>query len=351
MISLVLLSGCMPNQSVEEVAIIQIAGYDLGEDERIRGTVSIPQYGKSEDKASATELYLTVDADSVKDVEKEIKKQSSSPISTGKLAVSLYSREMAEKGLSSIIDVLSRDPRLSRNMYLAVVEGEAGELIKSGYTQEETTSKNVQGLIETNNHHNFPTSSLHDFLYAYYGQGMNPFLPLLKKQETFVELSGIAFFKKGKMVSMIPDSKVFTFKMLKENFSAGMQDLPFREGSIMMDNIGSQVNYKMKGTMDNPSFEINISIKAEVNEMLGLDVTPNPQLANEMEKAFVDYFKKEANELIKMFKEKEIDPLGLGSFAKTRRRDFDLTKWEEHYPELDIDVKVDMEITEYGIFS
>lgn len=60
---LLLSAGCVPSKSVEENAIVQISGYDRGGDGgRIKGTVSIPQYGKSEKKTAASELYLTVDA-------------------------------------------------------------------------------------------------------------------------------------------------------------------------------------------------------------------------------------------------------------------------------------------------
>ncbi|WP_394219064.1 Ger(x)C family spore germination protein [Halobacillus trueperi] len=351
MVSVILLAGCMPSRSVEENAIVQIVGYDVGEEERMRGTVSIPQYGKSEDKQAASELYLTVEADSSKDVEVEIQKQSSKPISIGKLGVTLYSKELAEKGLADTVDVLSRDPRLSRNMFLGIVDGSAKDLIESGYTQDETTSKHLQGLIENNTLHNFPSTSLHDFLYAYYAEGMDPFLPMLKKRESFVELSGVAFFKKGLLVAEVPDTKIFTFKMLKENFVKGMQDLPFEGGTIMMENIGSNVDYSLSGPLDHPKFTIKVKLKAEVNEMSGVDRKASPKLAREMEEKFVEYFNKEADELISLFKEKDVDPLGLGNFTKTRKGDFDLTQWQDNYSELDVDVQVDVEITEYGIFS
>ncbi|RDY71050.1 Ger(x)C family spore germination protein [Halobacillus trueperi] len=351
MVSVVFLAGCMADKSVEENAIVQIVGYDVGEEERIRGTVSIPQYGKSEDKQAASELYLTVDADSTKDVEVEIQKQSSKPISIGKLAVTLYSKELAEKGLDDIVDVLSRDPRLSRNMFLGVVDGPAKDLIESGYTQDETTSKHIQGLIENNTLHNFPSTSLHDFLYAYYAQGMDPFLPLLKERESFVELSGLAFFKKGLLVAEVPDSKIFTFKMLKENFIKGMQDLPFEGGTLMLENIGSNVDYSLSGPLDDPKFTIKVKLKAEVNEMAGVDRKATPKLAREMEEKFVEYFNKEADELISLFKEKKVDPLGLGNFTKTRKGNFDLTQWQDNYSELDVDVQFDVKIIEYGIFS
>ncbi|WP_281974289.1 Ger(x)C family spore germination protein [Halobacillus litoralis] len=346
-----LLVGCMPNQSVEENAIIEIAGYDRGEEEKIEGTVSIPQYGRDEKKTSASELYLSVRADSVKDVEKEIQKQSSKPITIGKLAVTLYSEELAEEDISDIIDVLSRDPRLSRNMYIGIAEGEAKSLIEGGYTQDETTSKYLQGLIENNMHFNFPKTSLHDYLYAYYAEGMDGYLPILSRKNDYVELSGIGFLNNGKLVRKIPDSDVFVFKMMKENFKKGMQDLDFKEGTILMDNIGSHVEYRLKGTTDQPEFEIDVKMKAVVNEMVGIHQDINEGLAKEMEETFKDYYQKKANEMIQMFKEEKIDPLGLGHFAKSRRESFDLKKWEDAYPELPVNVKISVDITEYGIFS
>ena len=351
LISVLLLSGCMTHSSVEENAIIQMVGYDKGENKRIRGTVSIPQYGNSEKNSSATEIYLTASADGVKEVEKEIQKQSSKPISIGKLAVTLYSKELAEGGISDVIDILSRDSRISRNMFLGIVEGDTKDLVEGGYTQDETTSKHVQGLIENNSHYNFPKTNLHGFLYSYYAEGMDPFLPLISKKESNVELSGVAFFNGGTVVGTIPDSKIFIFKMLKENFKRGMQNIPFQGGMFMLDNIGSNVNYELKGTLDDPVFDIKVNIKAEVNEMAGVDREITSALAKEMEEVSVEYFKLNADEMIQMFKEKKIDPLGIGDFAKTRKRDFNLTQWEDHYSELKVNVKVDVEITEYGIYS
>lgn len=351
LITMPFLSGCIDHSSVEENAIIEMAGYDKGENKQIRGTVSIPQYGSSEGESSATEVYLTASGGGVKEVEREIQKQSSKPISIGKLSVTLYSMELAEGGISDIIDILSRDPRLSRNMFLGIVEGDTKDVIESKSAQESTSSRQLKGLIDTNSQYNFPNTNLHRFLYSYYAEGMDPFLPIITQKDSKAELDGLAFFKEGAVVGTIPESKSFPFRMLKENFKRGMESIPFEDGTIMLDNIGSNVNYELKGTVDDPEFNIKVNLKAEVNEMIGIDREATPSLANEMEEASIEYFKTNADELIKMFKEKEVDPLGLGNFAKTRKRDFDLTKWEDDYSDLKVNVKINVEITEYGIFS
>ncbi|SFK11372.1 spore germination protein [Halobacillus dabanensis] len=353
LIAVSLLSGCIDHSSVEENAIIQMAGYDKGENKRIRGTVSIPQYEGSGEGSPATEVYLTASADGVKEVEEEIQKQSSKPISIGKLSVTLYSMELAEEGISDIIDILSRDPRISRNMFLGIVDGDTKDVIESkpSSSQESTSSRHLKGLIDTNTQYNFPKTNLHRFLYSYYAEGMDPFLPIIIPKDSTVELDGLAFFKGGAVVGTIPESKSFPFRMLKENFKRGMQKINFEGGTIMLDNIGSSVNYEMKGTVDDPEFDIKIDLKAEVNEMVGINREATPALAKEIEKASVDFFEKNADELIQMFKEKEIDPLGLGNFAKTRKRNFDLTKWKDNYSDLKVNVKINVEITEYGIFS
>lgn len=350
-ISIGLLTGCMPNQSVEEIGIIQIAGYDLAKDGKIGGTVSIPQYGRSDEKTAATELYLSVTADSVKDVEKEVQKQSSKPISIGKLVVTLYSEELAKDDISDIIDVLSRDPQLSRNMYLGIVKGETRTIIEQESNQGETTAKYFNRLMKNNMHHNFPHSSLHDFLYAYYAKGMDGFLPYIAQGRKFAEIEGVALFDGGKLAAVIPASEAFIFKMMKENFDQGMQELDFKGGVVVMESIGSKFRYDIKGTVEEPGFVIDIKIKGVVNELVGIPDKANESLAKEIEVAFAKHFEEKADAMIQLFQEEEVDPLGLGHFLRTQKRGFNEEQWLESYSDIPIQVKVAVDITEYGTFS
>src|SRR5690606_30111016 len=49
-----------------------------------------------------------------------------------------------------------------------------------------------------------------------YSDGKEAILPLLKLEENQIEISGLALFKKDKMIADIPYDQMFTFKIMYE---------------------------------------------------------------------------------------------------------------------------------------
>lgn len=53
--------------------------------------------------------------------------------------------------------------------------------------------------------------------------------------------------------------------------------------------------------------------------------------------------------MVEKFKEIEIDPIGFGSFVRSKDRNFDYAKWqEENYQNMQVNVKAKVEIGELG---
>ncbi|WP_101843349.1 Ger(x)C family spore germination protein [Halobacillus sp. Marseille-P3879] len=346
---LLFLTGCQEIYSVEDRAIVQILGYDYVDDKEVKGTVGIPHYGE-EEKRTVEELNLTVTAQSIKEFTDKIEKESSKPISIGKLTVSLYDRELAENGLDEFLDVLSRDPRIGRNIHLGIVDGEVQEMIEAKYNQNETTARYVNSIIKNNSRRNFPRSNLHWFLYAYYAEGLDGYLPLLKKQNSHIKVTGIALFDKGTFVSTVEEDKVLILKLLKEKVEKGTASLPTEE-KTGIEISDSNVKYRINTKGEVPEFNISLTITGFINEIQesSLDKEQTPELANKLEKDFAEYFKENSEELIAQFQENNTDPLGLGNLLKNRRQGFDKEKWEEQYPDVPVNVDVDVKITGIGI--
>ncbi|WP_257346911.1 Ger(x)C family spore germination protein [Pseudalkalibacillus decolorationis] len=346
-----LLTACVPSTSVEDVDTILIAGYDYIDDEQIRGTISIPQFGRLETGGSMKEKYLSSTANTVKEVHAKLQTKSSKPLTVGKLALSLYNEELAQNGLGEVLDNLGRDPQVGRDIILGVVEGSTEGFIKGKYSETETAAKYLTGLIRGNMEKNFPTTNLHQFLYAYHAKGMDGYLPLLAQEENYVRLTGIALFQDGKMVHSIPFSKSFIFKILKEKFQQGTQEVEFKNRHIVMENIGSSVKYHVKGKGSDSKVRIDIEITGIINEVSSLDVLQSPKMVELMEKRFEKFFQKQCEIMVQDFQEYNIDPLGLGNTYNSQVRGFDINKWKEIYPSLPIEINVGVEIVETGIVS
>ncbi|WP_173917077.1 Ger(x)C family spore germination protein [Halobacillus sp. Marseille-Q1614] len=348
---LFLMAGCTDVQSIEDRAIVQISGYDYKDEENIVGTVAIPQYGMEESR-NLEELTLSVEAGSLNEFDSKIERESSKPLSMGKLTVTLFNKELTAKNtMKDFMDVLSRDPRIGRNIYLAIAEDSAKEMIEGKYSQNVTTARYIKGLIENNAKRNFPETNLHHYLYAYYGEGLDGFLPVLSRENGHILYSGIAVLKKGKLVQIIPESEALTFKILREKVREGRENIEYKNGKVGIQVTNSDVKYKLEGSSADPQFTVNVNMDAFINEMKKLDIDSNktPKLVHDVEKKFEEHFEEKMNKLILEFKENRTDPLGLGSIYQNRTRKANMEKWNENYASVPVKVNVNIELTGTGI--
>ncbi|GGF16623.1 germination protein [Halobacillus andaensis] len=349
----VLLAGCQTIYSVEDRAIVQILGYDYVDEKQLKGTVGIPHYGEGSTR-TVEELNLTITAESIKDFSEKVERESSKPLSMGKLAVTLYDERIAQDGIEEFLDVLSRDPRVGRNIYMGIVDGNVQELIEEKYEQNETTAKYVKGVIENNSQRNFPEANLHSFLYAYYADGIDGFLPYIAKKNGHIEISGVALFDGGKFVSVVSEEDALTLKFLKEEVNQGAANIKTAQeslGNVGIEVTDSTVNYKIDNSKEMPQFDINIKVTGFINEMKQRDVdsVQTPELVAEIEEKYKEQFKERAEALVQQFQEANTDPLGLGNLLKNRYRNFDKEKWEEQYPDVPVNINVEVHITGTGI--
>ncbi|MGP4080138.1 Ger(x)C family spore germination protein [Pseudalkalibacillus sp. R45] len=349
-LSLLVLTSC-EIYSIEDVAIIQVEGYDYIDDEQIEGTISIPQFSRVETGATISEKYFSAEGETLKEIHGKLQGKSSRPLIHGKTTVNLYEEELARNDISFLLDNLIRDASIGRDVYLGVVKGSTKELIETEFSANERTSRYITGLLKNNTMENFPTTNLHDFAYAYSSAGMDGFLPILKKKGEHVELDGIAFFKKGTYVHSVPFSDSFLFKIMKEDFKYGNRKVEYKEHDYIIENIGSEVKYHVIEGIDNPKFQIEINLNGILNEVTRFKMPKDPKLIPKLEKKFAANLEKNCLSMLGELQEKDIDPLGLGNVMKSRERKFVHKQWKEKYPFAQIEVKVNVEILETGISS
>ncbi len=349
-ISICVLAGCEIN-SVEDVAIIQIGGYDYIDEEKFRGTVSVPEFSRFETGSTTSEKYFTATGETLKEIHAKLQGKSSKPLIHGKIAVNLYNEELAENDISFLLDNLMRDASIGREVYLAVVDGSSKNMIETQYSESERTARYINGVIKNNIKENFPTTNLHDFSYAYHAEGMDGFLPLLKKYSDHIDIKGIAFFKKGKFVHTIPFSDSFVFKVMKENMKHGSRKIEYEDHDYIIENIGSGVKYHVVKGIEDPKFRIEINLDGILNETTRFKLPSDPKFLAKLESKLTKDLEEDCLNMLEEFKEKNIDPIGFGNVLKSRVRGFDYDQWKEIYPSADIEVDVNVEILETGITS
>ncbi|MFJ7994003.1 Ger(x)C family spore germination protein [Peribacillus frigoritolerans] len=345
-----LMAACgVEKQILEDILIAEVVGYDDAEDKKIKGTVvvSVPQPGEEADLGK--EVYEAKSHD-IKAARQQENAKTPYPIAGGRVTVILYGEGLASKGLNDYVDTYRRDPMVGRDLYLAVVHGKAEDVVKMEPKLIKTPGVQAKELIEQNIRTNLPDVDLHRYLYACHGKGIDPVLPLLETAGDQIRVKGIALFKKDRYIGKyIPYEDGFLYKVLSENFKLGSYEIKWKQNDFTdINNVESRVHYHISNANQDPKVRIDVKMKASLLEVQGYDLGKAVDL-NKIEVRAEQVIGKKLNEMVTMFQESHIDPLALGDHAKSKTRNFDQKHWEEAYPDIPIEVDLDIEMIQTGI--
>lgn len=343
---LILLSGCLEKEIVDDINIESAEGFDLLEGDEVMGTFVVPIY--QADQSITNETFSAI-ADMNRDIVAELQKKSSAPIVNGSLEVVLYNKDLAEKGIVKLVDALERDASIGTSLYLAVVDGQVKEILNGEYGTE-GTGNYLSNLIKHNiERRDVPKTNLHVFLSDYYQKGKDPNLPYLKLVDKKVEILGTVVLKEGKLATVIPNDKLFYFKFLVDEYTDGITSikLPGKEENVTLKSIKTKRKIKVKWENGEPNFHVHLKMDGLIKEYSGEKI--DPKKIEEFQKAFEEDLEKQSTELISSFQKEKVDPVGFGYEAKSRKRGFDFKKWEEQYPNVKIKITTEVRIIGTGI--
>ncbi|WP_219838380.1 Ger(x)C family spore germination protein [Paenibacillus sp. R14(2021)] len=343
-----LLTGCVKQQIVDRISLFMVCAMDEAPNEQIELTMAMPKFQAGKPGAVSNLLQSKVGhtAKTIKDL---MDMQVDRPINSGKLSVLLYGKDLAAKGLAINLDVALRDAQISRRMYLAIVDGNAKELLQANFSSDAEKGIFLYNLLDTNVRSGLvPRQTLHEFEYAYLGKGMDPFLPLLKLQNNQVMIAGLALFKDDKYVMALNEKQMRLMKLLLGKVKEGVLEAKLDDGSYAaLQDVGSNVSYHVSKQTKPPKITINLSLSGELIESRGL------RFPMEAKQRIKDRYEKDLTAngmgLIQLFKEAGIDPLGLGDFVRSKTRNWHEDEWKKEYRTVDVKLHVKVKLREMGI--
>ena len=342
------LTGCLEKKILDDINIQTLQAFDMGENKgEILVTAVVPIY--QADKTISNEAFSAY-AHLNKDAIRELQKKSSDPIVTGSLEFVLFSEEVARLGIKDLFDALQRDSSIGTGLFMAVNEGRALDMVKLDFGNRGTGAY-FYNLVQHNvKQRDLPVTNLHVFLNDYYRDGKDPTLPLLMHEGNKILIKGVAIFDEDKMVSMIPSEKLFFFKILVDEYVNGIYSTMLPEGYyVSMYSVNSNRKFHITWENDTPTINIHLRVDGIIKEYGGEDKADDER-ATEIQEAISEQLVSESTQLIKQFQEMNVDPLGLGYQVKSRKRGFDIKKWEEAmYSNVEVKVSADVRIIGTGI--
>ncbi|MFS0822096.1 Ger(x)C family spore germination protein [Bacillus sp. 1P02SD] len=338
--------GRVSEEIIDEVNVVSAVGFDRAEGQKIRGTAAIPVFlaDKSIDNASFSDVSVLA-----KEIINVLQKQSADPLVTGGLRVALYEDELAKNGILRYIDALQRDASVGARVYLGIVEGKTKDVLEKKLGNR-GTGEYLATILEHNiQKQDVPKSDLHTFLYLHYMEGMDPYLPILKLIGDKMEITGLALFQNGTMVSKINEEDLFFFKAMVENYGEGSYTLRLKDTDeyASVKRIKTKRKIKVEEVHGSPKVNITIKFEGILSEFSGNKVTPEitKQIITQLE----TIIKEKSEEMLNHFQEKNIDPVGIGYIARHSVRGLNFEKWQLEYPNIEIAVHAKVKLIETGI--
>ncbi|MFD2333763.1 Ger(x)C family spore germination protein [Cohnella sp. GCM10020058] len=347
-ICFLLLTACAKQQILDRITIFFACAFDDSPNDQIEFTLVAPKYHSKEPGTVSNQLLSRVGHTSI-GIKESMELQLSRPINTGKISVVLFGKDLAAKGLSKELDVISRDAQASQMMYLAIVDGNARELLRSKFNLDEEKGMFLFNLLDSNVKNGLvPRQNLYEFQYAYFGKGIDPFLPLLKLQGDRVEIVGLALFKDDHYVTSINEKQMQLFKLLYQDVQQGNFEMDLGHHShVAMKNVGSKVAYKVEKEKAETEITIQLIINGEIIDSVNNHLS-NPNVL-QLQRLFENDFAETAMSFIKLLKQKNIDPLGFGDLVRSKTRNWNEKEWLEQYSQLKVNLNVKVKLVETGV--
>ena len=344
-----LLDGCslIPATDVNELNLIEGAGFDLTKQSQIKGTAFFPIFrssGPTEFKA------VSANGETIKKVRERIDSQVRYRLMSGQLRLVTFSLDFAKKGIYPIIDTFDRDPAVGNLMQIAIVDGETVDLFSLKQYKKENLALYLYDLLLHNSEKGpFPFTDFATFIYQYFETGQDPYLPVLKIINDKIKITGIALFKKDKLKLIVPWKYVFIFKSMIEDYKQGLHQFKLDGDYLAIDNINPKSKYDIKIKKGIPEFTVNLKMNARIQEYTGDKPIVLPKHIKQISKAIERDIEKDAKELISLLQKNNVDPIGFGSKLEAHYREFDGKKWRKQYSSAKIKVKVNLDILHTGI--
>ncbi|MEK5068970.1 Ger(x)C family spore germination protein [Sporosarcina sp. FSL K6-1508] len=358
------LVGCAETNLLERVGLATLIGYDFGKEEVVETTAVVRQVST---ELQSKVAIITAENDTSQGTRAKINRRAAKKIMSGQLRGGLFGEEFAKAGIGHYIDTFLKNPAISGGMLFAVVEGETRPLLEYQYPNIDDIGEHVYNMLKQNiDNEQVVSSALHELAHDYYSIGREIALPIIRREEELLEISGIALFKKGKMVGKLPVEDSFYVKLSRDDYHAGTYELKIKgddlpsslmknppdEISLVFDPIKTHKDVKLVNPTT-PEFNLRLSVQARI-----LEIKPNinagkAENTEELEKAISKSLSSEISRVIAYCQKIDSDVFGYGDHYRSSVRHSKLTeeKWHELYKKMKVNVDVDFTLLRSGVFE
>lgn len=272
LITLSLLTGCSTSQSLSDLSIVEAVGIDY-ENEKTAVSLQYLNLAKGGSTTDAINSNITSVANGqANNISSAISNASSAlsqEIFFGQSKVIVFGKEYVEYGIDKGLDYLLRSVDSRPDVLVAMSEKKALDVIKSEERGARIPAESIYNLLETGEKNGFgAVVSVSDLLNMYADKTSDIYLPVIKLNEKYCSISGIALFSKEKYKTSLNKNESLGFLILKNKMKNGFVNIYDKElGSVSVEIVFAKSKNKIEISKNGYTFKSNIKLDLTLDEV------------------------------------------------------------------------------------
>lgn len=352
--SLQLLSGCWNYREVNDVNIV--TGLAIDYDNKAKQYILSTEIIDFSVEGGHGEV-ISIRGKTVFDAIRNMISKSGKKLYFGHSKVFIISKEVAEKGLVPIMDLIFRDAELRSDVWVLISDKTAAsDILNVAIAELEAVNSfhlenNMQSQKYLSKIYTIPQWRLVQDIYA---EGISPAVPLVKLSKRDgslgTEVKGTAVFRGDKMVGIMDEHETKLFLMIKQTNQLGLWIIESinkeEKYKVALEMFGCNTDISIIPTQNGPKVLVDIQSYTGVGEVGStLDIFEKSAF-EELEKQSEMQIKQDTEDLIrKMQIEYQSDIFGFGKLIKKRMPEYwkeNKDDWNGLFSRLEIEVTVDV---------
>ncbi|MDN3016285.1 Ger(x)C family spore germination protein [Paenibacillus sp. BSR1-1] len=357
------LTGCWDEKLLKDSSLVLSIGIDLAKNNEVKTTTAIRTSRIISGGQSESINYIVEEiSNTIRETRLEVDKQIPGVYEQNKLRILLIGDKIASKDLYPYFDVFFRDPRSSLAAKVAVVKGEASEIIKMKKLKENLISEALIDLLKSAEEHTIvPVENQQTILTSMFDVGEDFTLPYMEKlDKDTVKVTGVALFHRRSFTGKtLKGNKPIIFLMAKGEKSKDIkltERLENKDGRNVKNFVSFSVlktkrNMNIKMVKGKPAATINLKLFIEINEY------PEGSLYGQKEESALNKkvarrIEKEANAMVDTLKSANCDAFGIGRYLiADHHKEWEKLNWDKEYPDMAFKINVKVETVNRGIIQ
>ncbi|MEK4715576.1 Ger(x)C family spore germination protein [Sporosarcina sp. FSL K6-5500] len=372
------LTGCWDRRELNEIAITLALGIDKVDEEfQLTAQVVVPsEVSMKQSSGRSTVTLFQATGETIFEAFRKMTIDSPRKIYPGHLRMLVIGEELAKAGVGESLDLLSRDWELRSDFYVVVAKDKtAAEILNVTTPIESIPANKMFNTLKTSEENWAVTKgvTLDELLGDLITDGKDAVLTGIQvfgnqevgssKQNVEsitpaaqIQYDYLAVFRQDKLVGWLNESESKGYNYIIDSVKSTVASISCpEEGKVSIEVINSKSELKGKINKGEPEVNVTIEVEGNVGEVECHIDMKDTKTIDALEKSYEKELKEIVHQTIETVqKQYKTDIFGFGqaihrSNPKTWKKI--KNQWDEIFPELTVNVEVDMEIYHTGTVS